>query len=195
MATISDEEQVTIGGIVILIVCSCLVIYWIFFQKRNKRIKREDRVSMGRVDEAYRPRPVATGSHCSLDEAAHYAFTNSGTLLYARGTIYWSEEYKHAEEVFIRKTRDEDISNIGTIWIKNSPCSKCAAKLIEYFNLVPNKPTVYIGKIWRGEYGDEESNKEGLKKMKRKGFKLLVWEDDKNEDEEETREYLRNIDM
>uniref|UniRef100_A0A1X7STY1 CMP/dCMP-type deaminase domain-containing protein n=1 Tax=Amphimedon queenslandica TaxID=400682 RepID=A0A1X7STY1_AMPQE len=139
-------------------------------------------------------RPVATGSRCSLDEAAHYAFTNSGTLLYARGTIYWSEEYKHAEEVFIDMTRDEDIRNIKIIWIKNSPCCWCADKLIEHFSKKYNKPTVYIGKIWSGAYGDADSNKEGLRKMKRNGFELLAWKHYKNKDEYETREYLRNID-
>ena len=144
------------------------------------------------IYETYRPAP--TSSHCSLADAAHYAFTTKGTLLYTNeGYIYWSEEYRHAEEVFIRKTRDD--VTINTIWIKNSPCSRCADKLIEHFSRESYKPIMYIGKIWTGEYGNAYSNREGLRKMKRNGFELLVWEHDKNKEEDETREYLENINM
>lgn len=132
--------------------------------------------------------------HVPLDNAAKDAFTRRGTLLRTEdGRIYWSTPFKHAEEVFIRKTKY--ISHIKAIWIKNSPCCWCADKLIEHFAHESNKPTVYIGKIWSGEYGDAYSNKEGLRKMKRNGFELLVWEDHRNKEEDETREYLKNIDM
>uniref|UniRef100_A0A1X7UET3 Uncharacterized protein n=1 Tax=Amphimedon queenslandica TaxID=400682 RepID=A0A1X7UET3_AMPQE len=132
----------------------------------------------------------------SLGNAAEDAFSQRGTLLRTDdGRIYWSTPFKHAEQVFIRKTKYKDISHIKTIWIKNSPCCWCADQLIDHFDLVPNKPTVYIGKIWRGAYGDARANKEGLRKMERNGFKLLVWEDDKNKEAYETREYLRNIDI
>ena len=166
--------------------------------ERISRICRSNRSLFRKVKRVYetftRPRPAPTGSHCSLKAAAHFAFTTKGTVLYTNeGYIYWSEEYRHAEEVFIEMTRD-DVTNIHTIWIKNSPCSRCADKLIEHFALQPNKPTMYIGKIWTGDYGDEESNEEGLRRMTANGFELLVWKHDKNKNEYETREYLNNID-
>ena len=133
----------------------------------------------------------STGSQCSLDEAAYRAFRGKGTVLYTNeGTIYWSKPYEHAEEVFIRKTRN-DIWWIDTIWIKNSPCRGCADKLIQHFDSKIDKPTLYIGKIWEG---DETANREGLKQMKAIGFRLKVWESKYNKDADSTRRYLENID-
>ena len=132
-----------------------------------------------------------TGSQCSLDDAAYLAFRRKGTVLYTNeGTIYWSNPYEHAEEVFIRKTRN-DIWWIDTIWIKNSPCRGCADKLIQHFDSKTNKPTLYIGKIWQG---DKTANREGLDEMKAKGFHLKVWESKYNKDANSTRRYLENID-
>lgn len=119
------------------------------------------------------------------------AFKRKGTVLYTNeGTIYWSNPYEHAEEVFIRKTRN-DTRWIDTIWIKNSPCRSCADKLIQHFASKIYKPTLYIGKIWEG---DETANREGLKQMKAKGFRLKVWKSEYNKDADSTRRYLDNID-
>ena len=138
-----------------------------------------------------RRRTTPTGSQCSLDDAAYLAFRRKGTVLYTNeGTIYWSNPYEHAEEVFIRKTRN-DTRWIDTIWIKNSPCRGCADKLIQHFDSKTNKPTLYIGKIWQG---DETANREGLDKMKANGFRLEVWESEYNKDADSTRRYLENID-
>ena len=115
---------------------------------------------------------------CPID-LAQKAFARPGTLLCTDdtddGSIYWSTPSLHAEEIFIIKTKHQDLSNIETIWIKNSPCIWCAEELIKHFARKPKKPTIYIGKIWNGRYGDESTNKEGLKKMKRNGFHLTAW--------------------
>lgn len=132
-----------------------------------------------------------TGSQCSLDKAAYLAFRRKGTVLYTnKKTIYWSNPYEHAEEVFIRMTRN-DTPWIDTIWIKNSPCRSCADKLIRHFASKINKPTLYIGKIWEG---NETANREGLKQMKANGFNLQVWESKYNKDADSTRKYIENID-
>ena len=136
-------------------------------------------------------RTKPTGSQCSLDEAAYLAFRRKGTVLYTNeGTIYWSNPYEHAEEVFIRKTKNNTWW-IDTIWIKNSPCRSCADKLIRHFASKIYKTTLYIGKIWEG---DETANREGLDKMKANGFHLRVWESKYNKDADSTRRYLENID-
>ena len=136
-------------------------------------------------------RTKPTGSQCSLDEAAYLAFRRIGTVLYTnKKTIYWSKSYEHAEEVFIKMTRN-DTPWINTIWIKNSPCRSCADKLIQHFASKPHKPTLYIGKIWQG---DKTANKEGLDEMKAKGFRLQVWESKYNKDADSTKRYLDNTD-
>ena len=136
-------------------------------------------------------RTKPTGSQCSLDEAAYLAFRRKGTVLYTNeGTIYWSNPYEHAEEVFIRKTKNNTWW-IDTIWIKNSPCRSCADKLIQHFASKTHKPTLYIGKIWEG---NETANREGLKQMKANGFRLQVWKSKYNKDADSTRKYIENID-
>ena len=133
-------------------------------------------------------RTTPTGSQ---DDAAYIAFKRKGTVLYTNEeTIYWSNPYEHAEEVFIRKTKN-NTRWIDTIWIKNSPCRSCADKLIQHFASKIYKPTLYIGKIWQG---DETANREGLDEMKANGFRLEVWESKYNKDADSTRRYLDNID-
>ena len=130
------------------------------------------------------PMPIASGvkatsSTCPI-KIAQMAFSRGGTLLYTDDErTYWSTRSEHAEEVFIRETKYQDISNIKEIRIKNSPCSWCANELIEHFALQPNKPTMYIGKIWTGDYGNRWTNREGLRRMKRNGFHLTAWYADK----------------
>ena len=124
---------------------------------------------------SWRWQEKATSRTCPI-EIALEAVSRRGTLLYTDDErTYWSTRFKHAEEVFIRETKHQDISNIKEIRIKNSPCSWCADKLIEHFAFQPDKPTMYIGKIWNGAHGNRWTNREGLRRMKRNGFHLRVW--------------------
>lgn len=120
-----------------------------------------------------------TGFKCSLKKASELAFKYPGTLLYTdKGITYWSDRIRcgnymkteHAEEAFIRMV--PDVQGINDIWIKNSPCSRCAVKLRQHFNKPP-KPTLHIGKLWKAYEGSK--NEKGLKEMKREGFKLRAW--------------------
>lgn len=111
-----------------------------------------------------------TGLKCSLEKASELAFKYRGTLLYTnQGITYWSNRIRHAEETFIQMV--PDVQGINDIWIKNSPCSRCAVKLRQHFN-EPPKPTLHIGKLWKVHEG---KNEKGLKEMKREGFKLKAW--------------------
>ena len=135
-----------------------------------------------------RPRYVSTGSTCSLEKAAEMAFTTEGTLLHINtGHIYWSEPYEHAEKVFIRQT---SASNIHSIWIKNSPCADCSSCLIHHFSMRRTKPTIYIGKIWEGDNGN---NRQGLRNLRMKGFTLQVWDTPRNRNIQQTRNYLADL--
>lgn len=74
----------------------------------------------------------------------------------------------HAEALMMKRFKP---GNIMEIHIKNSPCSDCARKLIDYFWYVP-KPTIYVGRIWRLK---NHLDRLWLKKMIHQGFRIKVW--------------------
>uniref|UniRef100_A0A1X7UFB4 Uncharacterized protein n=1 Tax=Amphimedon queenslandica TaxID=400682 RepID=A0A1X7UFB4_AMPQE len=129
---------------------------------------------------------IPTGSERSLTKAAYLAFTSKSTLLRTSndGKIYWDDDDReHAEEVFIEIVHD--IRDIDVIWISNSPCKRCAEKLIRHFESKCNKPNIYIGRF---------KDKAALKRMKENGFSIKVWETKYNKDVHKTRNKLENID-
>ena len=85
--------------------------------------------------------------------------------------VYFSDKKQHAEINFIRSTMT-NCQIIENVNITNSPCHKCASKLIKYFKHCRPKPTIYIGRIWRLR---SRRDNQALKAMMRQGFKLKVW--------------------
>ena len=77
----------------------------------------------------------------------------------------------HAEELFISSNTDPE--TITSIYIKNSPCSACAIKLITHFNKCQKKPTIFIGKI---SHLRDPNHKKGLQKLLKNGFEIQVWQ-------------------
>ena len=143
------------------------------------------------VPESGRYRDLPTDSTCSLEEAAKMAFTTDGTLLHVNtGHIYWSERHQqHAEKIFVHTT-SVSASDIHSIWIKNSPCADCSRLLIDHFSMTDSKPTIYIGKIWDGDDGD---NRQGLRNLIIEGFMLKVWDTPRNKNIEHTKDYLDKL--
>lgn len=84
--------------------------------------------------------------------------------------------------------------DIRTIHIKNSPCCNCAKRLIKYFEDCQQRPTIYIGQIWRLH---DSEDKEWLKAMLKKGFNVTVWDELHNkiysENDSTTKNYLEDL--
>ena len=56
--------------------------------------------------------------------------------------------------------------------IKNSPCHNCSAELINHFRHRHQKPTIFVGQIWRLY---NISDREGLRQLLINGFDIRVW--------------------
>ena len=91
-------------------------------------------------------------------------------LLTNKGRVYWNTKRKHAEIVFIEDTQNPQ--EITKLFIKNSPCSKCAQHLIAYFKFCDTKPDIFNGKIYRQGIKDDE----GLRDLMKEDFNTQVWE-------------------
>ena len=62
---------------------------------------------------------------------------------------------------------------IKSIYIKNSPCSACSAKLITHFSDCQLKPTIFIGKI---SHLRDPNHKKGIQQLLKNGFEIQVWQ-------------------
>ena len=92
-------------------------------------------------------------------------------LLTNEGRVYRNTKRKHAEIVFIEDTQNPE--EITKLFIKNSPCSKCAQHLIAYFKFCDIKPDIFIGRIYRQGIKEDD---EGLRDLMKEGFNIQVWE-------------------
>lgn len=99
----------------------------------------------------------------------------------------------HAEDKFIRNSRNCKItpSTITAIWIKNTPCTPCSSKLLDFYDN-QQKPTMYIGRIYH-----PKEHEKGLLDLTDAGFKFTEWEDvlelrDKRESLH-TRDYIKKL--
>lgn len=68
-----------------------------------------------------------------------------------------SEKNEHAEIEFTKKEKFR--GQITALWISNSPCAECSKKLLEFFKEKVEKPTLYIEKIYKGDW---KNNREKL---------------------------------
>lgn len=107
-------------------------------------------------------------------EAAKIASTSRAKqetiLLIDNGTMYVNtgeDANEHAEMVMMK---DNQLSDISKIYIRNTPCYDCSTEMITFYK--KRKPTIYIGKIWKG---NSEKNDEGLMKLIKSGFTLRGW--------------------
>ena len=122
---------------------------------------------------------------CGEDRMTH--------LLTNKGTMYRNsyEPYQHAEVVLKKKERLAQ--NITKVWIKNSPCSKCAKILSEFF-ADSSKPVLYVGSIYQP---DDMEDRKGLLSLIKEGFRIEVWETMNTflygEDSDKSEEYLRGL--
>ena len=79
---------------------------------------------------------------------------------------------QHAEIMFINDPSN-NLNDIKTLWIKNSPCAKCSRALLKYFES-HHKPTIYVGRIWHLKNKNDD---QGLVNLIKAGFKIKVWEE------------------
>lgn len=86
--------------------------------------------------------------------------------------IYLSEKNEHAEIEFT--TKEKFPGRITALWITNSPCAECSEKLITFFKNKVEKPTLYIGKIYKGDW---DANRKKLIELVKNGFNIEVWEE------------------
>ena len=99
-------------------------------------------------------------------------------LLTSEGKIYYSycsndklqEHDVHAERVFLKESNN--LKSISYLYIKNSPCAECSSVLIKSYKMYPDKPKIYIGRIYNL---DNTKDKEGLKHLLLEGFEIEVW--------------------
>ena len=101
-------------------------------------------------------------------------------LLTNRGKLYRStpgDFQNHAEGHFIGD--QQEIQNVDTIWIKNSPCEGCLDALINCYGIMNiKKPKVKVGRIYKLK--DNPIHGQYFEKMVEfyvKGFEISLWED------------------
>ena len=82
----------------------------------------------------------------------------------------------HAEDWLY--TRCSDIP-LHTFYLTSAPCPDCAVKLLDKYNLMGYKPTIYIGRPYIGKgksgYGSKNVNLRCLAMLVQNGFKLKAW--------------------
>ena len=100
---------------------------------------------------------------------------------------YWNDDEKiHAEEDFVKDLKEmceNCIRKITEIKIKNSPCSKCANMLVEFYidfcccrcGVKPfTRPVILIGSIYRNKQ-TQELDEPAIEKLLIAGFQVGVW--------------------
>ena len=114
------------------------------------------------------------------DEAIEWSaeYTSSTYLLTSTGRLYVnSGRHNHAESIFINELRTMHQSDVGRVkWIKikNSPCSSCSCRLVEFYSSY-TKPAIYFGSIYRNKTTNE-FDKDAIEKLLKAGFQVDVWE-------------------
>ena len=108
------------------------------------------------------------------EEAADKAIKAKGlTILRSDTGKLWKSSRKsgkpHAEDRFL----DDGTEDVKTIWLKNSPCLKCAQRL----NRERSSMHIYIGKVYHEKNTErEDERKDEIKEMKRNRFTFSAWE-------------------
>lgn len=156
-----------------------------FFCKEPSSKKRTTTIQERGEDE------ISSGSSCSLDDAERMAFTKRGTMIFAKGKLYWGSRDTHAELVYLEESEDET-GAARAIFIKYAPCSNCARKLNDYFKN-SQKPTIYIGKIRPRYDNSTQINQQGLRCLLTAGFDLKVWKTPMNKEQDSTGIYLAQL--
>ena len=118
-------------------------------------------------------KPIDSQKDYTDDEAVELAHEmNRVTVLRTNeGRVYRSSKRKHAESVFIEDTPNP--SDITGLWIKNSPCFRCAERLIKHFESCETKPEIFYGKIYQYH---KKKNEKGLDDLRKEGFNIQPWE-------------------
>ena len=106
------------------------------------------------------------------DEVAERAYKERGTLLWINEEEVFinTPGGKHAEILFI--TSKKPPHHTSTMKIKNSPCHNCSTELINHFHHQRQKPTIFVGQIWRLY---NINDREGLRQLLINGFDIRVW--------------------
>ena len=90
-------------------------------------------------------------------------------ILCNNGRLYRSTDYQTVAETF---TSQEDSKEVERLWIKRAPNATDSIILQRFFEGRNQKPTLYIGLVYR--YTDQD--RERLKDMITEGFSLQVWQ-------------------
>ena len=127
------------------------------------------------------------------DEVAEKADKELGTLLWINEEQVFinTPGGKHAEILFI--TSKKQPLHISTMRIKNSPCHNCSTELINHFRHQCQKPTIFVGRIWRLY---DPSDREGLQQLLINGFDIRVWQTLHNKmygSDTSTENYIRQL--
>ncbi len=183
-----------IGGLVVGMILICLFCY--FYVRNNSYLFRNNEAVHRRVinndSGRYGGQQVVLEGHkmkldidhkkyYSEEDAASKAIEAKGyTILRTNnGKLYSnSKDGKiHAEEMFINGIPDPNSTMITDIWLTNSPCSKCAEKLIDMFKDCHRKPRIFIGLVYHEQNTEkEEKRKEKTREMIDEGFTFSAWE-------------------
>ena len=136
----------------------------IFGKPREKRCTEDEVVKMATEDQEHT-----------------YLWLNDGRVFKNSG------KHSHAETAFMKSAGARQVTEIR---IKNSSCSNCARNLVRFYNdswilyllsylgiVSMEKPTIYVGSIYRKKTGDVVAfDDDGLKILLRERFTLKVWE-------------------
>ena len=107
---------------------------------------------------------VCTAISARLDGFHVYLITNTRE-------IYKNHHFVHAEEAFMDDYRNKDRSKVTHIWIKSSPCTRCAREFKQFFQNCRVKPTISVGRIY--DFGND--NCRALRELVNDGFKIVEW--------------------
>ena len=91
------------------------------------------------------------------------------------GHVYVSGRGSHAEDQMYNKC-----GLPPKFYLTSAPCPDCAVMLLEKYNLMSYKPTIYIGRPYTGKGksggGNKNVNLQCLAMLVQKGFKLKAWD-------------------
>ena len=159
--------------VVIIVIPVITGFAWKYYKKKNDDILQHAHDRGEIMFDGHKTNvPIDPDRYYSEEEAADIAIEAKGlTILRSDSGRLWKSSMNgrtHAEDRFL----DDGTEDVKTIWLKNSPCLKCAQRL----NRERRPMHIYVGHIYREHNRENEMQRiREIEIMKQNGFTFSAW--------------------